>query len=75
MRPISSKKIVIALLILFGLSRLDQVLAVASGIYHFFANSLQPFYDMPSTGRFVNALLILALLYITVFKLLYGRRK
>lgn len=75
MRPISSKKIMAGVLILVALSRLDTVTAILSGIYGFFSRALQPFRDMPPRGQFVDALLILALLYYTAFVLLYNRRK
>jgi uncharacterized protein YggT (Ycf19 family) len=75
MQPISSKKLIIIVLIMIVLSRLDTVTAVLSNVYGFFSRALQPFHDMPPRGQFVDALLILLLLYITIFKLLYDRRK
>jgi len=73
MPPISFKKIALVLLAVIALSRLDQILAVLAGIYEFFCDSLAPFHDSPPGGRFVVALAILALLYLTIFRLLHDR--
>lgn len=75
MRPISSKKILIILLALITMSRWDKVSSVASNVCRFLSDSLQPFHDMPVEGRFVVALLICALLYITIFKLFHDRNE
>ena len=74
MRPISSKKILIILLVLLTMSRWDVVSSIASNAYQFFSAALQPFHDMPPQGQFVVAILICALLYITIFKLLHDRK-
>jgi hypothetical protein len=73
MPSISFKKIAIVLLAIIALSRLDKICAVCAGICQFFLDSLQPWHDLPVHWRFVATLAILALLYITIFKLLYER--
>ncbi len=73
MAPISLKKIGIIVLVIIALSRLDRILAVATGIYQFFCDSLAPFRDTPAEGRFVVALAILVLVYVTVLRLLHNR--
>ncbi len=71
MRPISTAKLITILLIIVLLSRLDTVFAFATSIYHFFADV---FHDMPPVGQLVNALLIFALVYITIVRILCNRR-
>lgn len=73
MPPISFKKIGLVLLAIIALSRLDKILAAGSGIYEFFRDSLSPFQDSPREGRFLVALAILVLVYVTVFRLLHDR--
>ena len=79
MPPISMKKvliaILIAILIVIGLSRLDRVIAFASKIYQFFYDSFQPLQACPPNARLTLVLLALALLYISFYKLLYERMK
>ena len=75
MRPISSKKIIIILLVFIALSRWDKVSAIASGFYQFIVDALEPLRHSPAPGRLAVASLILALIYITVFKLLYDRKE
>jgi hypothetical protein len=74
MPPISMKKVLIVILIVIGLSRLDRVIAFASKIYQFFYDSFEPLQTCPRNARLTLVLLALALLYITVFKLLYRKR-
>jgi hypothetical protein len=74
MRPISSKKILIGLLVLIALSRWDKVSAFASSVYEFFYDALAPVRHGSADGRFLVALALLALLFITIFKLLYNRK-
>ena len=73
MPPISFKKIALVLLAVIALSRLDKISATLSAIYEFFCDSLAPFHNSPAEGRFVVALAILALVYVTLFKLLHDR--
>jgi uncharacterized protein YggT (Ycf19 family) len=75
MRPISTKKVLLILLGLLVLSRWDQVLAIASGVYRFIADALEPLRTSPPPGRLAVASCILALIYITIFKLLYDRNR
>jgi len=73
MPPISFKKIALVLLAIIALSRLDRILAALSEGYEFFRDALAPFHDSPREGRFVVALGILAVVYVTVFRLLHDR--
>ena len=73
MPPISMKKIFIAILIIFALSRLDRIIHLAHQIYTFFCDWLAPLNDTPPPGRVALAALLLALLYISVYKLLYEK--
>jgi hypothetical protein len=73
MRPISSKKIIIGLLVLIALSRWDQLAAFASNVYEFFYDALAPVRHGSADGRFLVALALLALLFVTIFKLLYKK--
>lgn len=73
MPPISLKKIAIILLAVIALSRLDKILAAGAAVYEFFADSLAPFFNGPVGGRFVVAVAILVLLYVTAFRLLHDR--
>jgi hypothetical protein len=75
MRPISSKKILLLALVLLAMSRWDKVSAVASGFYQFIIDALEPLRDSPAQGRLAVASLILALVYITIFKVLYDRNR
>jgi hypothetical protein len=75
MPSISFKKIAMVLLAVIALSRLDKICAAGAGIYQFFLDALQPWHDLPIHGRFVIAIAVLALLYITIFKLFYERGK
>ncbi len=75
MRPISSKKILIILLVLSTMVLWDKVMAMGSATCRYFSDALEPLRDSPPQGRLVVAMLILALLYITIFKLLYNRNE
>jgi uncharacterized protein YggT (Ycf19 family) len=75
MRPISTKKILIILLVLIVMSRWDKISAVASGVYQFIIDALEPLRNSPPEGQLAVASLILALIYITIFKLLYDRNR
>ena len=75
MPPISLKKIAIVLLLVIALSRLDKILAAGAIVYEFFCDALTPFFEGPRGGRFVVAVAILALLYVTAFRLLQDRNR
>ena len=75
MPPISFKKLVIVILIVIALSKIDRILAFASGIYQFFYNSFEGLRNSPVPGRLAVATLILALLYISIYKLVYEKMK
>jgi hypothetical protein len=75
MRPISSKQILLILVVLIAMSRWDKVSAIASGAYQFIVDALEPLRTSPPPGRLAVASLRLALIYITIFKLLYDRNK
>jgi len=75
MPPISMKKIFIAILIIVLLSRLDRVLAFLSRIYEFFHESLDAAGNFSKGEKYVLCLLLLALLYISIYKLMYEKMK
>jgi ABC-type multidrug transport system fused ATPase/permease subunit len=72
MPPISLKKVAIAILLIIVLSRLDRISAFASAVYYFFYDSFKGFH-CPARGRLALATLILALIYITIYKLLHEK--
>jgi len=73
MPPISFKKLIIAILIVIALSRIDRIVAFASEIYQFFYDSFEGLRTSPARGRLAVATLILALLYISIYRLLYEK--
>lgn len=75
MPPISLKKIAVVLLLVIALSRRDRILAAGAIVYEFFCDALAPFFEGPRGGRFVVAVAILALLYVTAFRLLQDRNR
>jgi hypothetical protein len=75
MPPISMKKILIAILIIVLLSRLDRVFAFLSRIYEFVYESLDPARNFSKGEKYILCLLLLALLYITIYKLLYEKMR
>lgn len=74
MPPISMKKVLIAILTIVLLSRLDRVFAFISRIYQIIYDSLEPARNFSSGEKYCLLLAIFALLYITIFKLLYKRK-
>jgi H+/Cl- antiporter ClcA len=76
MSPISMKKVLIAILIVIGLSRVDVIVGFIHHIYEGIYDSLAPVMRNFSTGeRYVLVLMLGALLYISFYKLLYERMK
>jgi len=75
MPPISLKKVIVAILIIILLSRLDRIIALIVRIYEAFYDSFEPLRNCPPEGKYIAALVFLALVYITIFKLLQNRRK
>ena len=75
MQPISMKKIGILILFILVLSRLDIVINLIHRIYGLFAEWLSPLKDTPPPGRVALAALILALIYISIFKIVYERSR
>ena len=75
MPPISMKKVFIAILIIFALSRLDRIAKLIHQVYGFFCDWLSPLQSTPPPGRVALAALLLALFYITIFKLVYERMR
>jgi hypothetical protein len=71
MPRISFKKIAIVLLVIIVLSRLDKVLTAVLSIYQFFYDAFEPLRHSSVEGRFLVALSLLVLLFVTIFKLLY----
>jgi len=73
MPRISFKKLVIGILIVIALSRIDRLLAFVSAVYQFFYDSFEGLRTSPARERLAIATLILALLYISIYKLLYEK--
>jgi hypothetical protein len=69
------KKIGILILFILVLSRLDIVINLIHRIYGLFAEWLSPLKDTPPPGRVALAALILALIYISIFKIVYERSR
>ena len=74
MTRVSFRKVGIILLVIIGLSRLDEVLATISSVYWCVYDSFEPLRRRPVEERYVVMLLILAMVYLTAFKLLYKRK-
>jgi len=72
MPPVSMKKIFIAILIVLVLAKLDRIIEMCQHIYQFFYDWISPQSFHP-TGKVAIATLILALLYISIYKILYDR--
>ena len=68
------KKVIMWILIILMFFQLDKILASIYLIYKAIYDSFEPLRNGPENARFVTTLLILALLYITIFKLLQNRR-
>jgi len=75
MPPISMKKIAIGILIILVLARLDFITTVTHQIYGLFAEWLSPLKNTPPPGRVALAALVIALLYITIFKIVFERMR
>lgn len=75
MPQISLKKLLLLLFIIILLSKLKLIIALFANIFTGFYDSFEPLRDSPPLGKYIAALLLLALLYITIFKLLLNRRK
>ena len=74
MPPISLKKVIVAILIIILLSRLDRIIALMVRIYEAFYDSFEPLRNCPPGWKYVVALTFLALIYVTIFKLLQNRK-
>jgi hypothetical protein len=75
MSSINIRKIAVLLLTIVALAHLDKILAVLSSVYEFFRDSLSPFRNSSAEGRFAVAVGMLALAYVTIFRLLHDRDK
>jgi len=73
MQPISMKKVFIAILIVLALSRLGRIIEMIRHLYQFIYDSLSPLQSTPSHGRVALAALLLALIYISIYKIIYDR--
>lgn len=84
MPPLSLKKIGLVLLSVIALSRLDRIFAALGAIHEasrrsltaicgFFREALAPFFNGPIGGRFAVAVALLALFYVTAFRILHDR--
>ncbi len=74
MPPISLKKLLIVILVVILLSRLDKVAMLGSRICGYIYESFEPFREFSKEQRYLVMLAFFALLYITIFKLLYKRK-
>jgi len=75
MPPISMKKILIAILIILALSRLDHIIKLIRQLCEFFCGWLEPLRNTPPPGRVALAALLLALIYISIYQIVYERMK
>jgi len=73
MPSLSMKKILIVILIVLALSKLDRIIEWCHHIYQFFYDWLSPLQNTPPPGRVALAALIIALIYISIYKILYDR--
>ena len=74
MPPISFKKILIAILAIVILSQFDHILAFARSVYQQIYIAFEPLRNCGPGAKYIVTLLFLALIYITVFKLLQNRK-
>ena len=74
MKPISSKKVLIIVALLFALASWDKIAALISAIYQFFFNAFEPLRNCPPEGQFGVALAILGFLCVVGLRLLFDRK-
>lgn len=75
MPPISLKRVLLAILIIVLLSKLNRIIAFGHSVYQAIYDSFEPLRNNSCVeGRYVATLLLLALIYITIFKLLQNRK-
>ena len=74
MNRISVKKIAIAFLILFVLSRSGRIIGYLSDLEWDTPFTLQPLRDSPPLARYTATLFVLLLLYVTIVKILMKRK-
>lgn len=74
MKPISSKRVLIIVALLFALASWDKIAALISTICQFFFNAFEPLRDCPPEGRFAVALAILGFLCVVGLRLLFDRK-
>lgn len=75
MPTISIKKIILWIVIITVLVKWDEIMAVILSIFFVFYRAFEPLRESPPLARYTAALAVLALLYISVFKLLQSMRK
>jgi len=73
MQPISMKKVFIAILIVLVLSRLDRIIELIRHISQFIYDSLSPLRSTPPPGRVGLVALLLALIFISIYKIIHDR--
>jgi hypothetical protein len=74
MPPINWKRVIIVILAIIALSRIDRLIHLARVIVRAFWDAMEPLRDSPVEGQYVVGLAFLALIYVTLFKLLQGRK-
>jgi len=74
MQEISIKKILIAVLIVIALSQIRKIAAFLKAVYQTFYDVFEPVRGWSPEWKYVNALMFLALIYVTIFKLILNRK-
>ena len=74
MPRLSIKKIAIAFLVLFLLSRSGQIISYLSNLEWGSCFTLEPLCNSPPLARYTATLLVLVLVYVTIVKILIKRK-
>jgi hypothetical protein len=74
MQEISIKKILIFLAIIITLSQLHKILAFMRAVHQFVWDGLEPARHFSTGEKYLVILGLLALVYITIFRLLLNRK-
>jgi len=72
---ISLKKLLLLLLIIILLAKFKLIITMITAIFMGFYDAFEPLRERPAAERYIVALAFLALIYLTIYKLLLNRKK
>jgi len=75
MPQISLKKVLLLILIIILLSKLKVIITGLKVFFGTFYDAFEPLRNSPPFGKYVVALIFLALIYITIYKLLQRKQR